>query len=307
MTYEEFKNKYNGVGVDWDGHYGAQCVDLARFYIHEVWEVFQFPPVVGAKDIWEAIDESIYTKIPNSPEGVPEKGDVIVWDGRMGGGYGHVGIFDRGDVNQFWSFDQNWPTGTPSSIQYHKNYYAVKGWFRKTGYNDSMIYKGIDLSNTDSVKAAIDTWKDVIDGEYVRKAVVDSDYVSLEKYEGLEKKYNQLSDESAKLTSRIESIEASLKNVPPLGGSVSDKIQHLRETIEQSDEKMQQALDQQASMLEREKEESIKRVVEEAVKTMEKGLFYNLKPAQLIGFGILKLLGSDLESQKKEVLEIKDE
>ena len=42
------------------------------------------------------------------------------------------------------------------------------------------IYKGLDLTNTDSVKAAIDTWKDVEDGVFVRKdAMPDAPIVTL--------------------------------------------------------------------------------------------------------------------------------
>ena len=30
MKYEEFKNKYNGKHIDYDGAYGYQCWDLAQ-------------------------------------------------------------------------------------------------------------------------------------------------------------------------------------------------------------------------------------------------------------------------------------
>ena len=35
MHLEEFVNKYNGKKVDYDGVYGAQCVDLFRQYVKE--------------------------------------------------------------------------------------------------------------------------------------------------------------------------------------------------------------------------------------------------------------------------------
>ena len=31
MTYQEFKSKYDGKYVDYDGYYGYQCWDLAQF------------------------------------------------------------------------------------------------------------------------------------------------------------------------------------------------------------------------------------------------------------------------------------
>ena len=35
MTYNEFKNKYNGKWVDYDGAYGCQCWDLGEKYFTE--------------------------------------------------------------------------------------------------------------------------------------------------------------------------------------------------------------------------------------------------------------------------------
>lgn len=37
---------------------------------------------------------------------------------------------------------------------------------------DSLSYKGLDLNNLDSVRAAIDAWKDVVDGVYIRKDII---------------------------------------------------------------------------------------------------------------------------------------
>ena len=36
MTYQEFVNKYNGVGTDYDGVAGVQCVDLIKLYLNKV-------------------------------------------------------------------------------------------------------------------------------------------------------------------------------------------------------------------------------------------------------------------------------
>ena len=32
MTFEQFKNKHRGKGIDYDGNYGVQCFDLANQY-----------------------------------------------------------------------------------------------------------------------------------------------------------------------------------------------------------------------------------------------------------------------------------
>jgi hypothetical protein len=53
MTLEEFVNKYNGKVVDFDGQYGAQCVDLARQYFKDVWNLPKQPESVnGAVDFY---------------------------------------------------------------------------------------------------------------------------------------------------------------------------------------------------------------------------------------------------------------
>ena len=37
MTLDEFVKEYEGKKIDYDGSYGAQCVDLVRLYIQLVW------------------------------------------------------------------------------------------------------------------------------------------------------------------------------------------------------------------------------------------------------------------------------
>ena len=96
MTYSEFKHKYLGKKVDFDGRYGAQCVDLFRIYAKEVYGISPTEPVVGAKDLWHNYDKSpklkaAFTKVP-----VAEitQGDVIIFDATKNNQYGHVAICD---------------------------------------------------------------------------------------------------------------------------------------------------------------------------------------------------------------------
>lgn len=129
MTLQEFIHKYTGVPVDFDGRYGNQCVDLARQYVKEVLKVPQFKPVVGAADMCTSYDPKYFNAIKNTPDGVPQPGDIMIWNKRAGGGYGHVGIFSHGDVNEFWSFDQNWPPGSLPKLVRH-TYSNLYGWLR---------------------------------------------------------------------------------------------------------------------------------------------------------------------------------
>ena len=129
MTFEEFTAKWNGKLLDYDGAFGGQCVDVYRQYCKEVFAVPQSPPVVGAADIWESYLSEYFERIGNTPDGVPVKGDIIIWSKFAGGGFGHVAIFSSGDTNNFVSFDENWPVGSVCHFQPH-NYTNVLGWLR---------------------------------------------------------------------------------------------------------------------------------------------------------------------------------
>lgn len=84
-------NSNNGKYHDYDGAYGAQCVDLYNFYATGfVGANPNQARVVGAKDIWNNYDTGAFTRIARSNQ--PQQGDVVVWDSSWGGGYGHVGI-----------------------------------------------------------------------------------------------------------------------------------------------------------------------------------------------------------------------
>jgi hypothetical protein len=93
MTVDEFVEKYTGKKVDFDGAYGAQCVDLARQYLKEVLNVTQWPPVEGAKDFWNG-PKAGFDKCGIHPEHniLPAKGDIIIYGASGGNKYGHIAI-----------------------------------------------------------------------------------------------------------------------------------------------------------------------------------------------------------------------
>lgn len=128
-SIDEFFGKYNNKGVDFDGYYGFQCVDLYRQYVDEVPGFPQSPSVRGAADIWNNYLKDYFYRIDNTPEAIPQKGDIVIWNTNAGGGFGHIGIFSSGDINSFVSFDQNWPIGSVCHFQPH-NYTHILGWLR---------------------------------------------------------------------------------------------------------------------------------------------------------------------------------
>ena len=128
MTYQDFKKKFLGRGIDFDKAYKNQCVDVYRQYCHEL-GFPQSPPVRGAVNIWDTFLPKHFDKIPNTPKGIPDQGDVIIW-GTAVSSYGHCAIFDHGDVNNFVSLDQNWPFDNGEGVLHEQkhDYKGVLGW-----------------------------------------------------------------------------------------------------------------------------------------------------------------------------------
>ncbi len=130
ISFPDFITKWTGRGIDYDGVFGDQCVDLMNQYCLEVLGItnpIQTLPGGTAYQIYQnAISTSQFDKIPNGPTKVPTTGDIIFWDTRLGPA-GHVGIFISGDVYNIVSFDQNFPTGSLCHKQYH-SYYGCAGW-----------------------------------------------------------------------------------------------------------------------------------------------------------------------------------
>lgn len=93
-------------GVDTDGVYGRQCMDL---YNHYCRKVLGITDNMGARFASEILDNANIAKhfkvVKNYPEYVPPRGAVAIW---MGFQYGHVAIVLEANENTFRAFEQNW-------------------------------------------------------------------------------------------------------------------------------------------------------------------------------------------------------
>jgi hypothetical protein len=93
MSLTDFKNKYLGKQVEYhsfgSGAYN-QCVDLANQYIKDL----GLTPIIGtnAKDFKDKYLPDEFDWIVNTPEAIIRAGDIPVWNGRVGGGVGHIAI-----------------------------------------------------------------------------------------------------------------------------------------------------------------------------------------------------------------------
>lgn len=110
MTLTHFIKKYNGKKVDFDGAFGAQCVDLFRQYNKEVWGNPHTGAVEGAKDLILNYDnlpleQKHLEKIPRYF--FPKAGDVAVWGASSSNKYGHVAIVVYTEDNNLIVFEQD--------------------------------------------------------------------------------------------------------------------------------------------------------------------------------------------------------
>lgn len=131
MNYQEFINKWNGKFCEMGGSANAvnQCVDLANAYIKEV---LGLPIILGtnAIDFPKKCLPPEYEYIKNTPEGIPQQGDIMIY--KSADGIGHIDIFDHGDSNNFVAFSQNWPLKSVCKMVDHiyTGKYTVDGWLR---------------------------------------------------------------------------------------------------------------------------------------------------------------------------------
>ena len=152
MKLQEFLDNNNNKKVDFDGHYGAQCVDLFRCFNRDVLGIAQPRGVNGAKDFWTNYpnDPNLYNnfeRIANTPDFVPQFGDIAVWGN---GTYGHIAICTgKGDVRTFESFDQNYPTGSACHYVKH-NYSGFYGVFRPKNQENIVSYFNVRVDKAEA-------------------------------------------------------------------------------------------------------------------------------------------------------------
>ena len=137
ISFDDFITKWTGIGIDVDNYPSDnkfQCMDLMHKYVEEVLGLTDSSLLAdsGASQAYKNFSShpiwgKYFQKIDNTLWNAPQKGDIVFWDGT----YGHVAVFVNGNVLNFNSFDQNFPTGSLPHIQNH-NYLSPKvlGWLR---------------------------------------------------------------------------------------------------------------------------------------------------------------------------------
>lgn len=248
ITFKQFFDKWNGKGIDFDGVYGKQCVDLFRMYVKECTIFPQAKAVVGAREFWLNYDtdpalKNNYEKIPNSPTVYPQEGDVVIWNSSYGP-YGHIAVCITGDTKSFTCFSQNDPAGTLPSSKTYTSWKGVNGWLRphkayveppaveiplETDYKWQEVAKFLMIDTTAPASQAIDKYKEAEQDRKNKSDIIDA---LNKKIEGLQIQYQaelsqlgveyQARYDTAKsewridLQRTIEDYEKKLKEIPTI-------------------------------------------------------------------------------------------
>lgn len=148
MTVDQFVNKYNGVHIDEDGYYGAQCWDVVARYAREVYGCPSMPTVSGgAEGIYREFASPLpqyFDRVANSPDPnqVPPKGAIVVFEASFSPPWGHTAVVVGADSSGIDCFEQN--GNDPGGVAYIKR----RGW---TGVSGWLVPKplGEEMSKTD--------------------------------------------------------------------------------------------------------------------------------------------------------------
>lgn len=162
MTFNKWVKENLGKGIDYDGTYGVQCVDLAKHYIKNVLGVT--PQSIGnAIEYYNKRKTSEYlTKnfkwIDNTAEFIPKKGDLCVFTSKSGNG--HISVATgEGTTSYFYSYDQNFPKAKHEPMTKIKHSYtSFLGVLRPKKKKSTFLkyfkaYKGDSESIVDALEA----------------------------------------------------------------------------------------------------------------------------------------------------------
>jgi len=226
MTLSEFVKKYTNQFVEYhsyDPRAKNQCTDLANQWLVEG---LGLQAIIGTNAIdfpSKAVANGM-DWIPNTPEGIPQPGDLIVYEGAVG----HIDIALEGcTTSKIVAFSQNYPTGSPCVVR-TGTYLRPKvvGWISPKGImnSDEMIIKKTDFERMVTEGTA---YKDIIakynvadaQGLYNMVAGLQSRITTLgndlgtaqAEMKNREEQVARLKEQIANLTNELNNLTNSLK------------------------------------------------------------------------------------------------
>jgi len=211
---KDFINKWiNKGGVGNTPQNKGQCVGLVNVWVSElgldhIWG--------NAKDLWKNYNPKQFDFVLNTADAYPLAGDIVVWNEKMGGGYGHTAVAtgvhktEGKSTDWFEAFSQNDPTGSPCILKKY-SYNNVIGFIRpkKELIKLNDYYLGIDLNNKESVKVCVEMWhRVVVKKEFIEKKEVENNYVLKSEYQNLQNQLSQKDETIKNLNQQIKDLNA---------------------------------------------------------------------------------------------------
>lgn len=111
-----------GKALDYDGQYGAQCVDLIMFY----YQFLGVSPVGG--NGCDYASNSLPSGWTRTKGGVPQKGDILVYSGNQSNPYGHVAIFESTNVIWHGRLNGAGNVQKTTNLSYNSSGFSVPYW-----------------------------------------------------------------------------------------------------------------------------------------------------------------------------------
>ncbi len=228
-----------------------QCFDLVVAWCEWLGFPKLFPHLYAYQIYTVDTDDKnkYFTKIENSSTAYPQAGDIVVWSKSYNGTAGHTAVAtgnhktEGKSTDWFEAFSQNDPIGSPCVLKTYK-YTNVLGWLRPKPelIKFDNYYKGIDLSNTESVKVCVDTWYDVaVQGLYVKKEEMESKLK--EKDNTIANLNQQINDLNAKNTTINDERNRLADSSQVCLSSLKEKEEQYNTLIKETDELRQEKIE----------------------------------------------------------------
>jgi hypothetical protein len=125
---DRFYARTNGQAINSCGGIKGQCVAGVQSYTNVELGIGGCPafPIAGAKDMFGTRSDA-FDWVRNTPSGVPPRGAIMVWNGNVGGGWGHTGVVTAANTSTFDCYQQNDPYNSGMHVKTY-NYNNVIGW-----------------------------------------------------------------------------------------------------------------------------------------------------------------------------------
>lgn len=127
MKFNDWLNYVESIGgVDLDGYYSKQCMDLYNHYVNNVIGVQDVGASYAKDVIYNENIKKNFKIVKNYGNYIPPKGSIAVWRGFT---YGHVAIVLEASLMEFKTIEQNWRNDRKLTRETHNYTYGAPLYF----------------------------------------------------------------------------------------------------------------------------------------------------------------------------------